>query len=587
MAAYTDPDTVYAIFPISPYSVGMSSVLQYWLRMMAIALFGALVLLVLPSPAIAQARLAGRALSVCVKRVMPGDRPAAMFARRSTFDCTTPQVALGRGDFWVLASKLPPQANAAAPFAVRNIALWQQKNTLYGRYADGRIASHVVSTREVARHLQLGAIVEHRLPGRSVPLTELLWRIDGAENIRGILVGPRIASIEESIGANLFMASVYAAFGGLCLALLVHNLALWSVLKHNFQIAYCVMIATLLIYAISSSGALDWFVPSMPDVDRLRINYLALGCSANAALWFARTYFEPRVFSRPLIIASGAVSAALIGSALLFALLAPWHIGTLHRVFSFSFLGIVGIVPPVLWRAWRMQSNFLWVFAISWAAPILFAAIRTANSLNLIEWNFWVDNSTILAMSTEALLSSLAITYRIRLLSRERDEARVQELAARALADLDPLTGLLNRRSFLARTIGRTGEHVLMIADLDHFKLVNDTIGHDGGDEVLRVFARALRASLPPDALIARIGGEEFAIVTPAGREVDPERILARLRSERMPFDLTVTASIGASRGALMTEIDWKTLYRRADRALFSAKAEGRDRARHDFALAA
>jgi diguanylate cyclase (GGDEF)-like protein len=177
-------------------------------------------------------------------------------------------------------------------------------------------------------------------------------------------------------------------------------------------------------------------------------------------------------------------------------------------------------------------------------------------------------------------LSSLAIAYRIKLLTRERDEAIVREEIARRLADADPLTALLNRRSFLEKAIGRPGDHVLQIADLDHFKRVNDTLGHDGGDEVLRVFARMLRAVTPAAALVARIGGEEFAILTAAEEAIDSETLLARLRATRMPFDLKVTASIGTCTGPILTERDWKALYRGADGALFEAKSAGRDRAR-------
>ena len=68
---------------------------------------------------------------------------------------------------------------------------------------------------------------------------------------------------------------------------------------------------------------------------------------------------------------------------------------------------------------------------------------------------------------------------------------------ARLLADADPLTGLLNRRAFLEQAIGRPGAQTLHLIDIDHFKAVNDTLGHDGGDEVLRVFARTLRAAVP------------------------------------------------------------------------------------------
>jgi len=120
----------------------------------------------------------------------------------------------------------------------------------------------------------------------------------------------------------------------------------------------------------------------------------------------------------------------------------------------------------------------------------------------------------------------------------------------------------------------------LLILDLDHFKQVNDTLGHDGGDEVLRVVARTLRGIAPTNALIARFGGEEFAIVTAMGEPVDANTILTRLRATRMPFDLRVTASIGAATGPLASESDWKSLYRAADTALFSAKSAGRDRVR-------
>jgi diguanylate cyclase (GGDEF)-like protein len=151
----------------------------------------------------------------------------------------------------------------------------------------------------------------------------------------------------------------------------------------------------------------------------------------------------------------------------------------------------------------------------------------------------------------------------------------------RRLADTDPLTGLLNRRAFLHQAIGRTGEQLLLIVDLDHFKRVNETLGHDGGDEVLRVFARMLRTSVPQGTLVARIGGEEFAILAPSDTPVEPESVLARLRQMRMPFDIQVTASIGTCRGTLASEVDWKALYRVADAALFDAKSAGRDRVRH------
>jgi len=559
--------------------------LRYWRFL--VLLITAITIDLIAVPANAQNALYRPPLTVCVKKATPDESARAIFAAPTGFDCRGNQTRFGVGDFWVLAATLPDWSNPPAAIAVRTAPGWQERTILYGRYADGTIVAARMDRASLSRHMQLGAIVEQVLPARSTPIVQLLWRVEGSSNLRGIIIGPQVVSLRESAMMNLFMATLYSAFGGLCIALIVHNLAMWRAMRHRFQFIYCLMIVALGVYAISSSGVFAWIWPDMPDANRLRLNYLMLASSASLALLFARSYFEARVFDGWLSRAVTIVCVNLTGSAVLFALFAPWGAAPLHRLFTLSFLGLVALVPPILWQAWRKKSQFFWIFTIAWATPIIFAGIRVANSLQFIDWSFWIDNSTILAMTSEALLSSLAISYRIRLLSLERDDARVNELAARALADTDPLTGLLNRRSFLNRAIGRPGDHVLLIADLDHFKTVNETIGHDGGDEVLRVFARSLRASVPADALVARIGGEEFAIVLPADRAIDADMILDRLRAERMPFDLTVTASIGASSGPLMSEIDWKKLYRQADRALFAAKSAGRDRVRNNLAVAA
>lgn len=539
------------------------------------------------APASGQNALENPPLALCVKAATAGETARKQFATLASFDCRTPQSRLDGSDFWVAAATLPNWSTPTAPVAVRTAASRQNRTTLFGRYADGAIIAMPLERADVSRHLQLGAIVEQILPARAAPLVQIMWKVEGSFDPRGIVIGAQVMSLRDSVTLNLAMAALYAAFGGLCLALILHNLAMWRALQHSFQLIYCLMVSSLAIYAMSSSGVLAWIWPDMPDINRVRLNYLILGVAASLALLFARAYFEPKVTAGWITTAIVAACSLVMGSGLLFALFVPWQVAFLHHMFMVSFLGVVALVPPILWRAWKIKSRYFWMVTIAWAAPIFFAGLRVANGLNFIDWNFWIDNSTILAMTCEALLSSLAISYRVRLLSLERDDARVRELAARALADTDPLTGLLNRRAFLNRAIGRSGDHVLLIADLDHFKTVNETIGHDGGDEVLRVFARSLRASVPTDGLVARIGGEEFAIVVPADHAIDAVTILDRLRAERMPFDLSVTASIGASTGPLGSEIDWKKLYRRADRALFAAKTEGRDRVRYDQALAA
>ena len=525
----------------------------------------------------------GTPLAVCFSN-QPMTASAA-FAHPERFDCRTPQTALPAGDYWGLSAPLPA-ISTRAPLAVRTASLWQADATLYALYADHHIAAMRLDGHALTRRMQIGAVIEQPLPERNTRVERLLWHIIATANARGIIAGTHIATHRQSARANLILGAAYAGFAGLCLALLVYNLALWAALRHRFQLAYCSMMAALLVYAYSSSGALAWTFPDIANNDRLRINYVALAAAASAALLFARSFFEPRVFTGWLRHATSAVVAWLLGSALAFAALAPWQFHLLDRLYSTAFLAVLVIVPAILWRAWTTRSNYLWAFALAWAAPIALATLRVANSFHLVEWSFWLDNSTLAAMAVEALLSSVGIAYRMRVIAAERDAARAQEIAARLLADTDPLTGLLNRRAFLGAAIGRSDEQILLLADIDHFKHVNETIGHDGGDEVLRAVARALQAVAPPEALIARMGGEEFAILVPAARPLDPADVLDAVRAARMPFDLGVTISIGAYTGALATESDWKAMYRDADRALFAAKAAGRDRARRATMLA-
>ncbi len=526
-------------------------------------------------------------LALCIAPVRAADTAAAMFTRSDRFDCDTPHHQFGAGDFWaVTATTGFVQPSDHIRSVARFASLWQDRVTLYALYADGRILAFPFDGVGASRHLRVGAIIEQDLPERAVPVVRLLWRVDGAVNLRGIVNGAVLETPHSAITNDILAAAIYAGFAGLCFALLVYNLALWVTMRHRFQLAYCAMIVSLLVYAVSSSGFFAYVFPDVANNHRIRVNYAMLSVCGASALLFARHFFEARVFDGWLARASTVVVALLLGTGAAFVILAPWHIALLDMVFSAAFVVEIAIVPPILWRAWRRRSDYLWVFAIGWAMPVVFACLRTANSFHLIGPSFWLDNSTLIAMSMEALLSSAAIAYRIHLLYRERDDSRLREMAAQLLADTDPLTGLLNRRSFLNAIGTCTGERRLMIADIDHFKRINETIGHDGGDDVLRAVATALRAVCPADALIARIGGEEFAIVVPAAAPVTPNAVLESLRREPMPYDLSVTASIGHCTGVLGSESDWKRMYRCADKALFDAKAAGRDRVRGHVAAA-
>lgn len=151
------------------------------------------------------------------------------------------------------------------------------------------------------------------------------------------------------------------------------------------------------------------------------------------------------------------------------------------------------------------------------------------------------------------------------------------------LAQTDPLTGLPNRRALLdfARGLGAAGSHArLLIVDVDRFKAVNDGHGHDVGDAVLREIARIIAAHGSNSVSVARLGGEEFALLgTPdALPSATALSLLAQVRDCAMPNGANVTISIGIAEGRLDDDTAWRELYRRADAALYEAKHSGRNR---------
>jgi len=197
-------------------------------------------------------------------------------------------------------------------------------------------------------------------------------------------------------------------------------------------------------------------------------------------------------------------------------------------------------------------------------------------------------------MVTALLLNVALILLTWRRTSALSDEIHVYRQAkvrARHLAMTDPLTNLYNRRAFkektnemIARTARQSKSIAFLMIDLDGFKKVNDTYGHDSGDLVLREAADRMREVAPPSSVIARLGGDEFVICLmfePKCPDTVDKIAEQLIEAFARPFAIAdalkmVTASIGISRPERDCDaID--ILMRRADIALYAAKTNGRN----------
>lgn len=163
-----------------------------------------------------------------------------------------------------------------------------------------------------------------------------------------------------------------------------------------------------------------------------------------------------------------------------------------------------------------------------------------------------------------------------------------REAQITALSLTDPLTGVGNRRRLeesLAREIGRAervgGKLCMVMADLDHFKRVNDVHGHEAGDKVLAAFGNLLHLQTRPTDIVTRFGGEEFVVLMPhtslEQALVVAERVRAALAEMLIePLPTAVTTSCGVAELAAGEQGD--ALLRRVDKALYEAKTSGRNR---------
>ena len=521
------------------------------------------------------------ALKPCIKRVQPGDLADALIAKPTAFDCTTKQTAFGPGDYWIRMEV--PRDTPMGANRLRWTSVWQSGATILATYADGPVRRFDVPTAGSGRFVNIGGIYTVTLRRSAVAQT-LLLRINGSGNMRGILLGPHLASGEHVARTDAQRSALYGGFAGLCLALLTYHMVLWRALREDYLRAYGAMIAACLVYAITSSATLAQVFPAIDNNLRLRLNYLGLAATAICALWFVRAFLGDRGFARWfdwLVVASGAIVAI---SAVAFATLAPWQVALLDRVYFTSYALLFAVGVAMFARGWYSGGRIERLFVIAWMVPVLFNTSRLLHGFGLIPQSFWLDNATLVAMSAEALLSSMIIAHRVRQVQAQRDSARADVAEARHQADTDELTGLSNRRA-LMRTVcpppEKAGMYRLVLIDVDHFKRINDSIGHSAGDQVLCRIAEMIEAGRRRDALAARIGGEEFALIYPS--DADDRRyhtgLLDQVRALPPAGGQRITVSMGAATGWLGgSEGEWLALYRAADKALYEAKAKGRDR---------
>ena len=272
--------------------------------------------------------------------------------------------------------------------------------------------------------------------------------------------------------------------------------------------------------------------------------------------------------------------------------------------FAVSLAGVIALSP--LGFTQRLPGILFYVGAflvisptVGWAIAaylILFVAANAAMLLLDVPLNArLIADGFLLSWIVTATAIGFYFDFRRRHQFRLARDLSRERKTLRRLATIDPLTGVANRRYFMTLLkregeSARRHERALAVAmlDIDYFKRLNDTYGHDAGDRALRAFAKIIGKRLRESDLFARLGGEEFAIALPETDLDEAVGIADRLRERLSRMNITLdgvrlemTMSVGVALWR-PTDSNVDAVVKRADAALYEAKRDGRNRVKRE-----
>ncbi|WP_369026283.1 diguanylate cyclase [Qipengyuania sp. RANM35] len=382
---------------------------------------------------------------------------------------------------------------------------------------------------------------------------------------------------------------VFALVIGVLLMPMLIDAGVYHVLRERFSLFHIAMIGSTLVHLVTVSGLnIPLFALDLPTSRMLGV--ASFGGIVIAANLFTGAFLEREYLPRNAAQVFR-LQAALVALA---TLLHSPHLPALGSLPATVFYVACFATSPYFvwatWQAWRKGSRSARFLAIGFAPLVIVGLIRTVSHLVPGMPTYDAGALFLLGVVLEVVATTFGVADRFLVLRHERDKVKAEAEGLAQQARHDPLTGVLNRRAMTDDFAGLVAQGYTSVAllDLDRFKSINDEFGHAMGDEVLKASAQALSGDA--EARVVRMGGEEFLLLlrgTDARQRAEARRraITVRILAEIDGLDRPITASMGFLDFSAVigeSEIDFATIYSRADQLLYSAKCDGRNRMVHE-----
>lgn len=396
-----------------------------------------------------------------------------------------------------------------------------------------------------------------------------------------------IFSKKESVEHLIHEKVDAVLISGLLLAVALYNLLIFISTRYREYLYYSLYITSSTLWVFYVYGSMAHYFQIYGDIP-VKFNFGIMLAPIFLAL-FMQTIFKTESkyqFEHKLLYSVMFVSVVnfIYGLIDFTGAIEVLSLSLNYALFMFMLISI---------RLYLKGDKLVKIFLFAHAFYLFFSIYAFLYFIGFASSNYISSHGTSIGLIFEAFLLSYLVSYKFKIMEQEKEEDKIQKLELKLLASTDSMTKLYNRRYFteISEKIldiskrEKKNLSILMI-DIDRFKRVNDTYGHQFGDEVLITLSRLLVEHQRKSDIVCRYGGEEFVILLPntslknAATLAEKIRILIESLTMEAPEnkDFKFTVSIGVAEIDIENETNIELALKRADDALYVAKNSGRNR---------